>query len=1060
MKSFIYKFFLSGSLLATLVTACNTEDFSLSGDKTAAKITAGVGFSETAGLTRAADAAWGMGDHIGITMLEYPLPAQTSGQPPVGVVSGYSNQDYVTTAGDGVFSPNPATNIMYYPINGDAATFKAYYPYSNSLSANFIKAVDVTSQNNLADIDLMTAVHTNGSNSKDHPDVNLKFYHRLAKVIINLDAETPIDLTGCQLVLKGMKTTGSYDLIGDGLAVNTVSGADIAIPVKLDNTKLVGQGILLPRAAGTGVTFQVTTANGGVYTATMDNTLELKSGYKYTFNVHLKTTPTEVTATIEPWADGTESSMDVVRLVTGLGTNADFKNNDQIKLYLKDTKTSIGGTITNPEFALAGTFTYNETSDVWTPLTPLYWENIYGDPVEFRGTSVLATKLNNTQMDDILISDNTAVNQYKGVNLAMKHAGSKLTVELKSTDGTFSAADLAGAVITLPGYLNSGTLNATTGAFEIGGTTGNITPKDGVSIFPPQTITTGNNVVTVVVNGRTYEVPAASPGFLYAKGTAYKMTLDLKKANVVVSTTITPWTIQDLGTKTITIGTENLSANGGDLQDGDKLQLYTSSGAVPGYFEHTSSGSVWNFKDDLGSPANLYWENIENTGYLYASITRPEINATPSYNQSKDYITATPVVNDGGKSNTAINFQMFHRVAKIRVKLTSTIYTDVQLNAAMITLPNYKIGGIINNGIYTEGSSVGTITLGPLSNTEASAYLPAQTVTTGSTVVLVAIAGRQYTVTFPSNVEYKAGQATNLIINIEPSDLKVSVNVTGWTEETNNLALSFTSTAASASGFENNDQIKFYKISGNNVTATNTTYKYAGDVNSGTLTPATTTWYRDDSQTGEKITAVFPASASSLTSGNTFSWTCKSSGTTNSHQDDIMVAAPSGSDGIIVAGSANVSLNFKHVLSKITVNLFNGDGFTAPDVSPSVINLVNFKLSGTVDVVNGTATATGAATGSFAPTKLSTANTVQGIGTAVASYEAFIMPQVIGTVGSKTAIVTVGLNGQTYNAEIERYDFKAGENHVFNITLKKTGLIFSATVAPWQNGAGGSITIL
>lgn len=115
-----------------------------------------------------------------------------------------------------------------------------------------------------------------------------------------------------------------------------------------------------------------------------------------------------------------------------------------------------------------------------------------------------------------------------------------------------------------------------------------------------------------------------------------------------------------------------------------------------------------------------------------------------------------------------------------------------------------------------------------------------------------------------------------------------------------------------------------------------------------------------------------------------------------------------------------------------------------------------------MNVATGTATATSAATSSFAPTKLGTANTVSGT-TAVASYEAFIMPQTRGSVGTKTTIVNVvlTLNGvtQTYPAQIEYYDFKAGENHVFNITLKKTGLIFTATVAPWQNGTGGSIVI-
>lgn len=1052
MKSVIHKSILGCSLLAILATACNSdEELAAIKDQTPASISAGVGSSEKSGVTRATDAVWAVNDHIGITMLEYPLPAQRAGQAPVGVVQGYSNQDYLTSLGDGRFMPSSVDKIMYFPVNGSQVTFKAYYPYTSSLPANFVKAVDVVSQADLASIDLMTAVHTNNSNSKDQPNVDLKFYHRLSKVIVNLDSDTPIDLTGCKLVLKGLKTRADYDLMGEKLSVKDDSNADIQIPLKNNS----GQGILLPRPVGAGVTFEVTTAAGGVYTATMDNDLELKSGYKYTFNVKLRTTPAVITATIEPWSEGTTKSMEVVRLVTDLGTNADFKDNEQLKLYLKETKTSTGTAVANPEFALAGNFTYNETADLWTPLAPLYWENIYGDPVDFRATSVRAAKLNSTQMDDLLVSDDVAVGQYKGVNLLMKHVGSKLTIELKSTDGTFTATDLQGATVTLPDYLNNGSLNETTGTFVVGTGRGTITPENGVAIFPPQTVEKGKVLAKVVINGRTYLVKEEATDFVYAPGTAYKLILDVKKANVLISTKVVDWVEQPAINKTVQIGKATLESNSGDIHAGDQLYLYTSNGSIPGHFTYNSTANEWQYSE----VAPLYWENIDNTGLLYASITRPEVNANAAYNQSKDYITANPIVNDGGVSNTAINLQMAHRVAQVRVKLTSSTYTAAELKGAKITLPNYQIGGTMSQGVYTPGTQVGTITLDSPNNNDitTSAYLQPQTITSGSQLVLIdfpAVGNRHYAVVHDANIQYKAGEITNLIIDIKESDLKVSVSVTDWTSQMHDLFLSFAEATASVSGFENGDQIKFYKVSGSNVTSAQTTYTY----NNGAITSASP-WFRDDFQTGEKLTGVFSADLPNVVSGaSTFAWTCKSTGVTNAHKDDIIIAAPSGTNGVITAGSANVSLNFQHVLSKVTINLFNGEGFTAADLLPSVIKLTNFKLSGIVNVVAGTATANGTATASFSPSSIA-ANTVQGKGTAVASYEALVMPQVIGAIGTKTAIATVTLNNQTYNAEIESYDFKAGENHVFNITLKKTGLLFSATVAPWLNGTGGSIII-
>lgn len=73
MKSAIYKFIFGCSALAIAATACNSdEQLSLSGDRTAANISAGVGYSADNRATRAADAAWGINDHIGITMLASP----------------------------------------------------------------------------------------------------------------------------------------------------------------------------------------------------------------------------------------------------------------------------------------------------------------------------------------------------------------------------------------------------------------------------------------------------------------------------------------------------------------------------------------------------------------------------------------------------------------------------------------------------------------------------------------------------------------------------------------------------------------------------------------------------------------------------------------------------------------------------------------------------------------------------------------------------------------------------------------------------------------------------
>lgn len=1077
-KSFsnIYKSLLGGALLAVLATGCNTEDFNSSStdEKDAVIISAGAALStDVESKTRATiENTWGTNDHIGVTMLSSDLPSN--------VVNGYTNRDYVTR-GDGEFASNPENSKMYYPVNGSNVTFKAYYPYNSSITYPDYP-VNVSGQANIANLDLMTAEHKNADastvNSKNKKEAHLVFHHRLTMVTINLLTETdsPIDLIGSTLRVKGMKTTGSYNLLTDVLTVDAGSGQDIIIPLSASYT---GRAILLPREAAEGVTFEVTTANGGVYTAKMESGLELKGGHHYTFNMTLKTTPAEISATIEPWIGGPVSSMNVVRVVTDLGKNENIKDNAQIQLYLKDTKTSTGTDVTDPKFASKSIFTYNKTSDVWTSSTPLYWENIYGDPVNFRGTSIWAEKLNDTQMPDILVSDDVSVKPYKGVNLNMKHAGSKVSITLTSTDGTFSADELKAAVVSLPGYINTWKLAGEADiAFESGTTRGDITPAgdDRVAIFPPQTIANGGVIARVTIKEVDYDVKANKSGdFLFESGTHYKLILNVQKTDVKISTKIIDWVTEDLGTKEVRIGEATLGNNQGDLKTGDKLYLFTGddtnrSSVGNGYFEYTSSG--WVHKNASGTDELLYWENIPHTGSIYASITRDEI--TPDNNQSKDYITAVPVINNGGSGNTALNFEMSHKVAQVQIKLTSGVYTTDELKSAEITLPTYITGGTVDDGVYKSGSISGDIKLAAPNNSTVttSAYLQPQTIPSPKTLVKVKIKGREYLVNH--TVAYVAGQITKLNIDIKASEAQVSVSVKPWDNQAPvDIRFFFTESETSVRGFENGDQIRFYKMGSPvslGVTADKNKATYTVSGNTASLTNWDKKWYRDDFQPGNQFVGVFPATATELNNGEkTFNWTCKGDNTgtkeTNNHQDDILVSRLSGgsSTGTVVAGSANVALDFIHVLSKITVEIYPADGFTLTElhnaanaVNPTLFpELKGFKMEGTIDVTTAVATPTSAPI-TFRPTKLGSAP----IG-AAASYEALIMPQTINA----NSIIDIKFEGQTYEALFNpegssvTTTFEAGKNHVFKIYLKKTGILLSTSVAPWGTVTGGEITI-
>ena len=1017
-----------GSVLLTAVTACVNDDMTSSGSKVAVQISA------STAVTRAVDDSWGQNDAIGITMFK-------GGS--ADIIVPYSNYSYTTLDGSSSFAPATSAQIMYFPVDGSEVSFKAYYPYSNILSADMTAPLNVKDQSSLPALDFMTAEHLGGT-SKDEPKVHLHFHHRLAKVLLDLTTEDGnISLEGCKLIAKGLKTTGSYDITGEQLTVDANSTADI--PVAIRNGK--GEAIFLPREAAEGVTFEVTTADGGVYTATLKNDVPFLAGHKHTLHICLMKTPVSVSATIEEWLDGPESQSKAIRLVTGLKDSENVTEGDTLALFLKDRTET---------YAYLTKWTYTANGK-WVTDTPVYWESITSDPAYFIGTTVKDAKLNDTQMDDILISGETAVNQYTGINLALEHAGAKAIVTLKSTDNTFTADELAGALITLPGYKYTGKVNGK-GEFVIDDATGDIIARDGVAIFPPQTIQQGDVIAIITINGRKYEIKADKENFDFEKGIAKKLTVDMSKSEIKVSTKIIPWTDEEHKFNDVRIGNANLSSNEGDLTNGDELYIYTGTDAgrtqQGNYFTYNDATGSWNYSTP-GSP--LYWEDMPADGNIYASITRPAISDALANNQLPDYITAEPVVNNGGVDNTALNFAMKHRVAKVIVALKSSTYTLDELKNATVVLPSYLTGATLNNGVFVPGTTRADIKLpnlvkdGTNGYVADAAYLQPQDIAANTTVAKVTLntpdGDRIYEAKKNEMVNYEAGKITTLIITLEKSGLQISTDVKPW-DTVNPIELEgmfFTVGNGTVAGFKNGDGIAFYKTNEGNATGMNTTGTVA--TNAITLNPA---WYRNDFTTNDKILAVSPRQA---ISGGASSFEFACDGTSTKTTDLLTAIGTVGSD-------VNVSFDFAHALSKVTVNILAGEGFTDAELSGVDVRLNHFKLTGDVSVADGTATAKGTATDAFAPTKLGTPNQVGGK-TAAVSYEAIVMPQTITVAsGSKTTLVTVTLNGQTYSAEItESKDFVAGQNHVYNITLKKTGISLSTTVSGWGNGTGGDITI-
>lgn len=128
-----------------------------------------VSFAGGITLTRATTDAWEANDGIGIYMLEHGTKT---------VADGASNRKYVTTAGDGKFTPAGAEQTIYFPLSADEKVdFIAYCPQTD-LTGDVYK-VDVSDQKNPANIDLLRSDNAVGKD-KSTNTVDLEFFHRLS----------------------------------------------------------------------------------------------------------------------------------------------------------------------------------------------------------------------------------------------------------------------------------------------------------------------------------------------------------------------------------------------------------------------------------------------------------------------------------------------------------------------------------------------------------------------------------------------------------------------------------------------------------------------------------------------------------------------------------------------------------------------------------------------------------------------------------------------------------------------------------------------------------------
>lgn len=288
--------FIYALLAAVLLPGCSEN-----GENTPQPTDGRVALEATSGIrmnTRAYDNTWEAGDAIGIYMLDDDA------------TDGDGNHKYTTaeTAETGSFTAAEG-QTLYFPVNGDARDFTAYYPYRETLAESNVYTVDVKNQTPQKDIDLMGAAKVTGKD-KTNPKVAFVFTHKLVKLAITIKADgtslTDDDLAGTTVSLSNQQTAATYNVVKGGEAtVTTGTPAEIA----LHTDGLKAEGIVLPAesTAGMVLTFTVPNLDNQAFHWNVNSAAQSQAfvaGSKYLYTITISKVGVEVCSTVEDWTPG------------------------------------------------------------------------------------------------------------------------------------------------------------------------------------------------------------------------------------------------------------------------------------------------------------------------------------------------------------------------------------------------------------------------------------------------------------------------------------------------------------------------------------------------------------------------------------------------------------------------------------------------------------------------------------------------------------------------------------------------------------------------------------
>ncbi len=251
----------------------------------------GVFFTSTINpLTRATESNFELGDEIGVFAVE----STTSNV--YGELSSYSSENYANNVlysySDGAFT---STLPIQYASYTQSLFFHAVYPYSSSLASRFNFAVnlDQSDATGYSTSDLMVA--TTAATQSESP--TLSFYHKMSSVVINI-VESDVPLSNVSVVVNA-QYSASCDINSNTYIGN---GSISAITAATNGTNSY-KVIVAPQSISSGEAFVIFSISGVEHVWQPSETLTLKSGIQYSYDISISEGSVEFEGYINPWGD-------------------------------------------------------------------------------------------------------------------------------------------------------------------------------------------------------------------------------------------------------------------------------------------------------------------------------------------------------------------------------------------------------------------------------------------------------------------------------------------------------------------------------------------------------------------------------------------------------------------------------------------------------------------------------------------------------------------------------------------------------------------------------------